>query len=187
LFGPDGTTVDLSSNNGGSGANYGTSCFALTVFDEFASNSIVSGTAPFVGAFRPEQSLAVFNGKTGTAANGTWRLRIHDTAQFDSGVLECWTLEVSPILCPEGGGQCLFPPHIASQPQSLLATNGNTVRLSVGAEGSPPLRFQWYFNTTNALAGATNPTWFWPALLRNDRPLFRRCQQSLRNRPKRGG
>jgi hypothetical protein len=156
LIGPDETMVDLSSNNGGSGVDYGTSCAARTVFDDSASNAIASAVTPFVGMFRPEQSLAAFNGKTGAAVNGTWRLRIRDTADFDSGVLECWTVQVSPILCPGGDGQCLLPPNIVSHPQSLLATNGDTARFGVVAEGSAPLSFQWYFDSTNALTGATN-------------------------------
>src|SRR6185436_18145869 len=45
-------------------------------------------------------------------------------------------------------------PIIALQPQSQSVGVGTNVTFSVTAEGSPPLRFQWYKNGS-ALAGAT--------------------------------
>ena len=66
LVGPDSTTIDLSSNNGGEGKNYGTDCPADdndTIFDDSASTSITAGTAPFVGTFTPEQALSVIQRK----------------------------------------------------------------------------------------------------------------------------
>jgi subtilisin-like proprotein convertase family protein len=94
LVGPDGTTVDLSSRNGGGGDNFGTGandCSGQpTVFDDSAAAAITSGTAPFAGTFRPEQPLAVFNGKPMT---GTWKLRVTDNAGADVGTLFCFQLE----------------------------------------------------------------------------------------------
>src|SRR5205823_11760598 len=40
LIGPDGTSVLLSSANGASGDNYGTSCSARTIFDDSAATLI---------------------------------------------------------------------------------------------------------------------------------------------------
>ena len=65
LVAPDGTTVELTSNNGGSGNDYGTSCGGTTVFDDAAGASITAGAAPFVGTFRPEQPLSTFVGQVG--------------------------------------------------------------------------------------------------------------------------
>src|SRR5882724_8417633 len=106
LVGPDGTTVDLTSNNGGGGANFGTSCGARTVFDDAAATSITAGTAPFVGTFRPEQALSAFAGKSGAAVNGTWRLRIADQDLADVGTLQCWTLTITNQVCTPGAGPC---------------------------------------------------------------------------------
>jgi hypothetical protein len=49
-----------------------------------------------------------------------------------------------------------LPPGITSQPQSLTNLVGFPAMFSVGANGSPPLRYQWYFNTSTLLAGQTN-------------------------------
>src|SRR2546425_2645828 len=55
LIGPDGTIIDLSSDNGGTASDYGTDCTdaARTLFIDSAATSIISGAAPFVGSFRP--------------------------------------------------------------------------------------------------------------------------------------
>ena len=95
LIAPDNTTVILSAHRGSSGDNYGSACTpdtSRTTFDDSVANSIAIGTAPFVGSFRPEQPLAAFNGKS---ANGTWKLRIEDDANLDTGTLLCWALNIS--------------------------------------------------------------------------------------------
>jgi subtilisin-like proprotein convertase family protein len=95
LVGPDGTTVALSAHRGGSGANYGSACSpatSRTTFDDSATNPISVGTAPFLGSFRPEQTLSVFNNKP---ANGTWKLRVTDDAALDVGTVLCWALNIN--------------------------------------------------------------------------------------------
>lgn len=94
LIGPDGTQVELTTDNGGAGNDFGTSCGSRTVFDDAAAVSVVGQAAPFVGTFRPEGALSTFNGKSGAAANGTWRLRIVDDLGGDVGVLQCWSLTI---------------------------------------------------------------------------------------------
>ena len=47
-------------------------------------------------------------------------------------------------------------PSISNQPASQTVSNGATVLIEVTASGTPPLRYQWRFNATNVLAGATN-------------------------------
>ncbi len=54
------------------------------------------------------------------------------------------------VVYPEG-----FP-RITNQPQNQMILAGESLTLSVGAEGTSPLHFQWRFNETN-LAGATTP------------------------------
>jgi uncharacterized repeat protein (TIGR01451 family) len=102
LIHPDGSKIELSADNGGGGDNYGAgpqSCGGtFTVLDDSAtlagSPRYISpdGAAPFAGTFRPEQSLARFQGK---AASGTWTLRIIDDEPPDAGTLFCWQLEVT--------------------------------------------------------------------------------------------
>jgi pectate disaccharide-lyase len=51
-----------------------------------------------------------------------------------------------------------FPPTapvIASQPQDRSAAAGDTAAFSVGATGTAPLHYQWYFNTGTPLGNAT--------------------------------
>ena len=86
LTGPRMITRDLSSDNGGAGMNY-----TRTMFDDSAATSVVTGTAPFTGRFRPEQSLG-FNGFRGQLAGGTWTLTVVDDAATDVGTLNTWTL-----------------------------------------------------------------------------------------------
>ena len=52
----------------------------------------------------------------------------------------------------------LVTPFILSQPASLIVTDGLPVNFTVTAGGTAPLRYQWYFNRTNALAGQTGPS-----------------------------
>lgn len=158
LISPDGTTVELTSANGGSGDNYGTSCDQPTIFDDSAPISITAAGAPFAGSFQPEQPLRLFSGKAPSAANGTWRLRVRDLASDDTGVLQCWKLETTPISCPTDSGACLFAPFVLTSPSDTTVTNGGTLELGVTADGTGPLSYQWYFNKTNALEGATNTT-----------------------------
>ena len=47
------------------------------------------------GAFRPEQPLSRFLNKSGAAANGTWKLRVNDDANLDTGTLQCWSLHIN--------------------------------------------------------------------------------------------
>ncbi len=50
------------------------------------------------------------------------------------------------------------PPQILGGPSDQVATNGDDVVLKVSVQGSAPLQYQWYFNFTNVLSGATNNT-----------------------------
>ena len=50
----------------------------------------------------------------------------------------------------------LAPPSITAQPQNQTVLAGQTTIFTVGASGTTPLRYQWYFNTNTPLANATN-------------------------------
>src|SRR6185369_13451834 len=64
LIAPDGTRVELTTDNGGTLDDYGADCAAAnrTTFSDLGLTSITAGTPPFVGTFRPEQPLAAFAG-----------------------------------------------------------------------------------------------------------------------------
>jgi len=90
LEGPDGTTVELSTDNGGGGDN-----MTGTIFDDDASTDITAGSAPFTGSFRPEGSLSDFNA---LMSAGDWTLTITDDANQDGGELLNWSLQI----CSDG-------------------------------------------------------------------------------------
>ncbi len=48
------------------------------------------------------------------------------------------------------------PPVVTRQPQDQTAFVGGGANLSLTVSGSSPLAFQWYFNDTNLLSGATS-------------------------------
>lgn len=50
----------------------------------------------------------------------------------------------------------LYPPAITNQPKSVPFNAGSNITFSVGATGGAPLSYQWYFNITNLVVGATN-------------------------------
>jgi subtilisin-like proprotein convertase family protein len=91
LFAPNGNSVLLAVHEPFSldpGQNY-----TNTTFDDAAALSINQGTAPFTGTFRPVNPLAGFQG---LAINGTWRLQVIDDVAIDSGVLNNWSLTITP-------------------------------------------------------------------------------------------
>jgi len=102
LRAPNGTILPLSTNNGGSGANY-----TATVFTDGAGTNITAGAAPFTGSFKPEggalgcglsgTAINTFAGFAGVVPNGNWDLLIFDDALTDSGTLVNWTLTFPPV------------------------------------------------------------------------------------------
>ena len=88
LISPNGTTVTLVARRGSSGDN-----FTGTVFDDAAANSIVNGTPPYAGSYRPETPLNVLNDQP---ISGTWTLLASDSAASDTGTLGAWSLNIAP-------------------------------------------------------------------------------------------
>ncbi len=48
------------------------------------------------------------------------------------------------------------PPAISVSPADVAAYTGQSAFFNVVSDGSPPLNYQWYFNTNTPLGGATN-------------------------------
>jgi extracellular elastinolytic metalloproteinase len=96
LIGPDGTSVDLARNRGGSGQNFGAgpnSCLGSpTTFDDSAFLSIGLGSAPFTGGFKPDSLLSAFNDKP---SNGRWVLRVTDVSPGAVGTVGCFQLLIT--------------------------------------------------------------------------------------------
>jgi subtilisin-like proprotein convertase family protein len=86
LISPLGTSVTLSSGNGRGDNNY-----VNTLFDDCAECLIgtpACNAGPFTGEFRPEESLAAFNGES---SFGQWTLNISTSVDV-TGTFHQWTL-----------------------------------------------------------------------------------------------
>jgi subtilisin-like proprotein convertase family protein len=88
LVAPDGTTIDLSMYNGGSGNNYTNTCFNYST-----GISINAGNPPFTGSYRPEGYLGNVN--NGQNPNGLWRLKVQDHNFPNAGTLNSWNITFS--------------------------------------------------------------------------------------------
>lgn len=85
LEAPDGTQIVLFSAVGGSGDNFTGTCFRGD-----ATISIVTQGAPFSGTFKAMNPLGVANNNQNP--NGTWKLRVFDSASGDEGTLDSWSI-----------------------------------------------------------------------------------------------
>lgn len=61
----------------------------------------------------------------------------------------------TPIFSQSAYLQLCQAVYVKKQPKTQTATAGKNVALRVGAGGTPPFSFQWWFGT-NQIAGATN-------------------------------
>ncbi|HVV88273.1 MAG TPA: DUF4215 domain-containing protein, partial [Kofleriaceae bacterium] len=94
---PAGTTVGVSSNNGGSCTGCYPTGYLATVLADGAPRAITDPIGgALTGTFRPESPLSVWNGQ---AAAGTWTLEAVDDHAAGGGMFRRWTL-----------GLCVTPP-----------------------------------------------------------------------------
>jgi hypothetical protein len=124
LMGPGGQYTVLF--NGSGGREDGAVNLTFT-FDDFALSTMPSVGALQSGTYRPSNeyptddfdapaplapypvSLAVFNGLTGSSANGEWRLYVSDFSQTDGGSFaDGWSLTVTTAAVPEPSALLLF-------------------------------------------------------------------------------
>jgi hypothetical protein len=129
--------VLLSSHRGGGGHN-----FTNTTFDDTATTSIASGVPPFTGSFIPESPLSALNGQN---SNGTWTLRVQDTAASDTGTLNSWSITFGssePNVLTDANGNYSFPGLSAGsynirvqQPANTVFTNPSNGLRTINANG----------------------------------------------------
>ncbi len=106
----------------------------------------------------PHASGASVQHNYATAGTFTWKLTVSLAGAVTS--VKTGTITVQ--------GNCT-PPSIAVQPVSQTISNGQSVTLSVVAQGSAPLSYQWYRGQSGdpnsvLIAGATNSSFTTPAL-----------------------
>ncbi len=177
LIAPNGTSIELSTDNGSSGDNY-----TNTYFNNSALTLITSGTAPFTGYFKPEGNLSLLNGIN---ANGTWTLQICDDFSGDIGTLNSWAINFEPTAAgskindiPDAGCKNFTTTvtgvgvlgttnslkdvvinikhtYVADLEITLIAPNGTRVELTTDNGGSGDNYTDTYFSTT-ATTSITN-------------------------------
>jgi subtilisin-like proprotein convertase family protein len=96
LIDPSAHVVELSTDNGSSGDDYGSGtndCAGTpTTFTDSGGTAITAGAPPFAGAFRPEQPLSDL---FGDHSAGTWKLRVTDDTSLDTGTIGCFKLKIT--------------------------------------------------------------------------------------------
>lgn len=88
---PSGTTAILNAYNPFEEYFEGED-YIGTIFDDEAAISIGQAEPPFIGRYRPKESLSVFDGED---AYGLWRLRIYDAYYADTGSLDSFELIIT--------------------------------------------------------------------------------------------
>jgi hypothetical protein len=141
LTSPTGVTRTLVNRRGGSGHN-----FATTTLDDHAATSLATGRAPFNGPFRPEQSLAVFNGLN---ARGTWTLRVSDVAPMDTGRVNSATLSIAGT--PSGQRKLALPLR------SYAVTPPAPAMVSAAEDKAPLPVLHGVWIASDDVPGATKP------------------------------
>jgi subtilisin-like proprotein convertase family protein len=117
LVAPDGTNVELSTNNGAFGHDYVNTCFTMTA-TSFVSS--VFSLSPFTGNFRPEGDLSKVNNNKNP--NGIWSLYIADDIKDGNrGLLVNWSLKFSNTPAIK------FPFTSSTLPILSINTNGKPV------------------------------------------------------------
>lgn len=124
LVSPNGTTILLANNNGGSGDNFSNTCFAANGAD----GSVNGGTAPFLGTYSPFNSINTFN--NGQDPNGTWQLCALDEVPADHGSVLSFSVTFGPnpphdTTFASGGGTGSTPCSVSS-PLSCHCPDGST-------------------------------------------------------------
>jgi len=143
LESPTGVVVLLSSDNGGSGANYGAytlgDCSQTALFRMNASTAIAGSTAPFIGSFIPEGNLNDFNANINP--NGIWKLRACDDFAGDIGTVQLFRLNFGDVTSE-------LPSCASNFNISNGATNQPTnATISWSAGTGSPTSYDVYFGT----------------------------------------
>ncbi len=115
LQAPDGSLLELTSNNGGGSDFYTQTCFTPT-----ATVPITSGVSPFTGNYLPEGDWTVLNG---APINGNWALLVSDAfGPTAYGTLNSWSItfhstnDIQYTWSPDTDLSCSDCPNPTAQP-----------------------------------------------------------------------
>lgn len=164
---PDGTQVAFIQEDNGTLSQVVTGfligrTYQIRYFEN--ARNCCSGTVPFLQASIAGQVIVAAHGVTPVGGSNPYHEVVSDPFVASATSLELAFTKTNP----QGGDTTVVidkvgflaagtPPTITVQPQSKVAGLGQTVIFSVGATGSAPLSYQWYFGA-NPIAGANGPT-----------------------------
>jgi hypothetical protein len=110
--------------------------------------SAALGYTGYTGAIQIGSELA-------QPANRNWNGLLDDVALFSGALTES---EVRTIMTGDFSANLGGPAHIITQPVNLAVAPGEEATFTAVAQGLSPIQFQWFYNSTNLLANATNAT-----------------------------
>ena len=159
-LGPDGNFYGTTSSggDGGSGAIYRLD-LAPSIIQQPANQSVSSGneagfsvtlfgTAPYSFQWL-SNGVPILNGTNGTL--NISNAITADEARYSVIATNAWGSITSSVANLVVG----YAPMIATQPQSVIVTNGALASFTVSATGTPPLSYQWQLNETNLIDGGS--------------------------------
>jgi len=117
-----------------------------------------------LGIFTPETRYDFYLGtRPSGVAQGLWFWGVIDELSLYRRALSA--SEVRAIYTAGFAGKCTTPQPLAitTQPQNVTALQGSVAALSVVAQGTAPLQYQWFFNDS-PLGGANQSTLRFPSL-----------------------
>lgn len=137
LISPSGTTVELSTDNGGDGDNYNN-----VTFDDASASTLPTSNTTLSGTYRPEGSLASFNGQN---SNGNWTLRVTDDTNWDGGTINsitlnlCYTAPIGGYTGPGGVGSNDGTSALIMwyRPDNAVSTTGTSINGWTNSAGVP--------------------------------------------------
>ncbi len=129
LIAPDGTKYILAQNAGGNGANFTNTIFSDTPPPNGFLPAIGTGVAPFSLTYKPQQSLGGLSNQT---LDGIWQLQIDNRSTANSGVLNAWSLSVTPQV-PRTAGSSFTSSLSIPNPDKSFTIGHLAVQLNITA------------------------------------------------------
>jgi len=115
-------------------------------------------------AFTPVTAPLAFPGYAGamligaeldTTPSNDWNGMLDDVAIFAGALTQA---QIQTVMSGDFSAFLGGPAGIVSQPLSQQAPQRSIATFTVGADGQSPFQYQWFFNGTNQLSSAANPT-----------------------------
>jgi len=130
----------------------------LTVYrnaNQGAQGGVASAPVTSPLAFAGYTGAVLIGSELAQPATATWNGMLDDVAVFAGALTQS---QIATVMSGDFSAFIAGRPGIVSQPQDQTVPLGATVTFIVSAVGQAPLQYQWYFNGTNKLSAAANPT-----------------------------